>query len=226
MSGEHGLTIGTDRVGDGDDTSARARDFGWWRRAVGWRLWLVVMGAGVVVVAMVVVGSGSSGCAEDRPGVRPGVCPIPVGARVTAPELSLPLLEDERQELSLRDFRGDIVVVNFWASWCGPCRAEQPDLNAVRDRFAADGVEFLGVDVQESSRVTGMGHKDEFSIEYPSLWDPRTSFAAQFEGVNPQTLPATIIVDRRGRVAVGLVGETTELELTVLLSEMLGSEPL
>lgn len=177
-----------------------------------------------VVLAALVAGCGGGGtasCDEDLPGVRQGVCPLPIADRRAAPDAALPVLGDQDRELSLSQHRGDVVVVNFWASWCGPCRREQPELNTVHDRYANQEVSFVGVDVQESSELNGLRHEEEFAIPYPSMWDPDTSFAGRFDNVGPQTLPATVLVDRAGRVAVSLIGETNAVELSELIDRLL-----
>lgn len=165
----------------------------------------------------------SAGTICDIEGVRPGVCLIEPGQREPAPTRAVERL-DGSGPLSLRDLRGRVVVLNFWASWCGPCRREQPELNDAHARLPADEVAFLGVDLQESSRANGRAHAAEFDIPYPSLWDPTSSYAARFEGVGPRSIPSTILIDRRGRVAARLFGETSAVEVLALVERLSGEQ--
>ena len=166
--------------------------------------WL--LGVVVVVVAVGTWGvtrSDDDGCAPV-PGVRPGLCIVAPEDRPAAPTTALPVLGDQDRELSLDAFAGDVVVVNFWGSWCAPCRVEQPDLNEVAEAYRDQGVSFLGVDVAEISETNGIAHEEEFDIPYPSLWDPAFSYAADFEVIGPQGMPATVLVDRDGLVAASV----------------------
>ena len=110
--------------------------------------------------------------------------------------------------ISVDDYAGDVVVMNFWASWCGPCRSEQPELNDAAEALADMDVSFLGVNVKDDSSTNALSHEAEFAIPYPSIEDPAAEFAARFSGIGPRTLPSTVLIDRQGRVAVSLFGQT------------------
>jgi thiol-disulfide isomerase/thioredoxin len=174
----------------------------------------------LAVAATGCTGSGSAAAACERlPGVRPGLCLIDPESRVAAPAGAGPVLGDEASELSLTERAGQPVVVNFWGSWCGPCRTEQPELNEVAERF--DGaVSFLGVNVNDSS-ANALAYVREFAPPYPSIHDPAGTFAATFEGVGPNTMPSTILIDADGRVAARIFGSTTATELSVLTTRLL-----
>lgn len=148
--------------------------------------------------------------------------PIPIEDREAAPPDRRPLLKGDG-ELGLGDLRGAPVVMNFWASWCGPCRKEQPDLNRVHADYAPRGVQFLGVDIQDS-RANALAHVREFDIPYDSLFDPSSSYAAQFGGIGPRAIPTTLIIDSHGRVAVRLFGITSYSELALALERLLTEE--
>lgn len=167
-----------------------------------------------------------AGCSADATaadcdpiaGVRPGLCPIPVEERVPAPTDALPVLGEDR-DLGIADLQGRVVIVNFWASWCGPCRVEQPDLNEAHSRLPEGEVAFLGVNI-EDSEANALAHIDEFAIPYPSLFDPANDYASRFSGVGPRNIPSTLFLDREGRVAVrvfGVIGtrETTSLAAAI-----------
>jgi peroxiredoxin len=180
----------------------------------------------IVLLAVVVSGcsvGGGSACPDRIAGVRPGLCLRDPGDRPEAPAATFPVLGQPDRQLGVGDFAGDVLVVNFWASWCGPCRSEQPELNAAYEELTPLGVSFLGVSLQDTSEANALAHQDEFSIPYPSLWDPSSRYAADFKGVGPRTLPSTVLIDPQGRIAATILGETDAEEVTTLV-RMLASE--
>src|SRR6266545_5278911 len=113
--------------------------------------------------------------------------------------------------------RGSVLVVNFWASWCGPCRAEQPELSRVARAYRGRGVRFVGINVRES-RGAAESYVEEFQIPYPSLYDQAALNAARLQAF---ALPSTFILDRDGVVAYRLTGKTTVEILSARLDRLL-----
>jgi thiol-disulfide isomerase/thioredoxin len=150
-------------------------------------------------------GTSQAADCERVAGVREGVCPLPAEERGAAPTLAMPVLGTEDETLSLEDLRGRVVVLNFWASWCGPCRAEQPDLNEAHALLPADEVAFLGVNIEDTA-PSALAHEREFAMPYPSLFDPANEFASRFQGIGPRTIPSTVFLDPEGRVAARIFG--------------------
>jgi thiol-disulfide isomerase/thioredoxin len=122
----------------------------------------------------------------------------PAVDRKAAPEVTGTLLGGGGFDLT--SLRGKVVVVNYWASWCAPCNAEVPDLEKVYTDTQGDGVAFLGVDIRDQ-RDQALAFVRGRKVTYPSLFDPPGKVALAFRSVPPSTIPATMILDRRGRVA-------------------------
>jgi thiol-disulfide isomerase/thioredoxin len=127
------------------------------------------------------------------------------------------LLADGRPWSSL-SARGQVLVVNFWASWCGPCRAEQPGLSQVAHTYRDRGVRFIGVNIQDT-KSAARAYVEEFHVRYPSLFDPAALTATRLQAV---ALPTTFILDRDGVVAFQLTGKTTPPILAARLDALLG----
>ena len=178
--------------------------------------------AGALSSLLLVGCGGDEAAGEPIPGVRAGVTLPAPEAREEGPlDVEAPLLGDREQQFALRDVLGQVVVVNFWGSWCGPCRAEQPELNDAHEVLADAGVVFVGVDVLEDSEANGLAHEREFSMPYRSVWDPDASYAARFGGIGAAAIPTTLVLDTQGRVAVRLIGETDALEVIAAVEPLL-----
>ncbi|MBI4259020.1 MAG: TlpA family protein disulfide reductase [Actinobacteria bacterium] len=117
------------------------------------------------------------------------------------------------------DYRGEIVVLNFWAAWCAPCRIEQPFLQRLHEEYADDGVVFLGIDYRDDA-AAARAHIREFGVTYPSIEDPDGSITGARFGI--PGVPATIVVDRTGEMRLRWLGAVNEEGLEGAIQELLG----
>ena len=151
----------------------------------------VVAIAGVLaIVALLAYGLGSS--QPDR-GLDAALAS---GQRVAPPGFTLPRLNGDG-ESSLREFRGDVVVLNYWASWCEPCRRESPLLERWHRRIRPDGGTVLGVAVNDVTS-DAQTFVREYGLSYPMLRDDDGRTQGEFGVV---AYPETIVIDRSGRIA-------------------------
>lgn len=127
-------------------------------------------------------------------------------------------ISDTGETISLSDYRGQVVVVNFWYAACPPCRVEAPWLQDLSDQFAEDGVQFLGVNLRDSA-ATSRTFAESFGITYPSVLDETTKdVTSAFLGIaSPAAVPTTVVLDRYGRPASRIVGliEVSTLETLI-----------
>ena len=125
--------------------------------------------------------------------------------------------------LDLASWRGDVVVVNLWASWCGPCRSEAAALENVATDTASRGVRFVGlVPGDRDSRENAQAFVRRFQLSYPTLYDQDSSVLLAFRGqLNPSAVPTTLVLDREGRVAARALGEVDRSRLLGLIEPLL-----
>jgi len=140
--------------------------------------------------------------------------------RSKTPKVSGELLTGGSYDVS-RD-RGQVVVVNFWGSWCAPCRAEADDLEATYQATKASGVTFLGINVQDSKDKAIAF--EEGRVTYPSLFDPASRQALKFD-IPPNNTPATVVLDRDGRIAVVIRRAVTQDELRPIVERIATEQP-
>lgn len=104
------------------------------------------------------------------------------------------------KEIGLGDFSGQVVVLNVWGAWCGPCREEMPDLQQIHEQMSPSGVTVLGIDVRDD-RAAATDFVRNRGITYPSIFDQPGRTLAALSGFPRNTVPSTIVLDRRHRVA-------------------------
>jgi thiol-disulfide isomerase/thioredoxin len=147
-----------------------------------------------------------------------GVTVVPAGQRTSAPDLAGTTLDGKVLDVS--SLRGRVVVLNFWASWCPPCRAEAPALAEVARQYAARGVSFVGIDIKDDLSAAQIFQRAQ-GTPYPSLYDQPNALALGFRPRIPATPPTTIILDQHGKIAARILGETTGALLRSVLDSVL-----
>lgn len=143
------------------------------------------------------------------------------GSRAQAPAISGTTLSGAK--LSLSSYRGKVVVINFWGSWCAPCRKEAPTLAVLSEQYQSKGVQFVGVDIRDSP-ASAEAFVQNLGISYPSLNDPGDEIALAFRAtVPPAAIPSTLVIDRNDRIAGRIIGEATYSSLNGILGRVTGA---
>ena len=177
---------------------------------------------GLLIIVLLVVGLMNRGGATTIDDA------LEMGNRPPAPELTLPVLVSgpglppAGQQASLSDLQGNVVLLNLWASWCGPCKEEAPVLEAVWDRYREKGVIVLGVDIQDLTE-DALAFIKEYRLTYPSLRDGSDDSKTSLEATG---VPETYLIDRTGRIALHIAGPVSSTaQLSVPIAQVLAEAP-
>lgn len=183
----------------------------------------VALAAGALLLAA--CGSDSASSVDDGSGFVAGDGSIVVlsdALRVPAPDLVGTTLDGD--EFRLSDHLGEVVILNVWASWCAPCRAEAPTLATLAAEVQDSGVRFIGLDTRDSV-ASAQGFVERFGIGYPNVIDSDGRLQLLFsDTLPPQAIPSTLAIDRQGRVAGRILGRASESTLRGLIDPLV-AEP-
>jgi cytochrome c biogenesis protein CcmG/thiol:disulfide interchange protein DsbE len=139
----------------------------------------------------------------------------PQNERRSMPEIALPAVNGANWKLS--EHKGKVVLVNFWATWCPPCRSETPDLVRLHDRYSGQGFTVVGIALDEQPRISVPPFLKQYKVQYPTLVP-----TAEFDMADAiESLPTSFLLDREGRVARTYVGRVSEAGLSTAVETLL-----
>ena len=136
----------------------------------------------------------------------------------SAPDFHIKLFDGGEQRLS--ELRGDVILLNFWASWCPPCRDEAPDLQALHSDFKEAGLTIIGINILESSRAKALAFIDEFGISYANGEDTGQFIAELYRVEAP---PESFLIDQTGQVQRFVMGALNYDDMSRAIRELLAS---
>jgi len=169
------------------------------------------------VVALLAILAGTALWLGNEPAPATG------SAELSAAALYAATFHDpDGQPQSLGRYQGHVVVLNFWATWCGPCRDEMPAFQRLQSRFGNRGVQFVGLANDDPAKVTRFAH--DMGIGYP-LWTggAEVDELARRLGEKQGALPFTVVIDRSGNIVAQKVGAYSERELAARLDQLIAS---
>jgi len=138
--------------------------------------------------------------------------------RTQAPEVSG--VDLDGNPLSTADFPGEIIVLNVWASWCAPCRAEAPALEEVATQYLDQGVQLIGLNTRDS-QASAQGFIKNYGVSFPSIVDTDGRLQLLFnDTLPPQAIPSTIVIDSNGMVAARALGAVDASTLSGIVDQL------
>ncbi|MEU3553461.1 TlpA family protein disulfide reductase [Streptomyces fragilis] len=184
----------------------------------------------VFVVTAAALSACGDGGTPDRAGTsfvsgEEGIQTIPKENRKSVGKIKGETLHGDSLDLS--SYRGKIVVINAWGSWCAPCRAEAPYLNEVAKELKGDGVAFVGINTRDADKRLPQAFEKDYSITYPSLYDPtgRIILSGFPKGtLSLQGVPSTVVLDREGKIAARAFGEVNYSRLHKMIDPVLAEK--
>lgn len=135
-------------------------------------------------------------------------------------ELSGDSLLEAGKQIKLSDYAGKVVVLNIWGAWCGPCRAEAPELQKLFDETKDAGLQVLGIDVRDDIRSQPEDFMRDRKLTYPSIYDPSSRSLLALKGYPRNAVPSTIILDREHKIAAVYLIPTLAKDLHPLLKQL------
>lgn len=144
-----------------------------------------------------------------------------VGERKPLDELSGPDVMDKSKQLSLDDFKGEVVVINLWGQWCAPCRSEVDDLQRLQEKNKADGFTVFGINLRDPNIQKPQDFIKDNGVTYPSIWDPSQAAVAALHGFPTSVVPSTLVLDRDHKVAAVYLAEVSDIKLQPVIDELL-----
>lgn len=151
--------------------------------------------------------------------------PDPIGRGSVAPGFDLPRIPETAGSIALDDLRGQIVLLNFWATWCKPCEDEMPAMQRLHDALADEGLALIAVSTDE-----GSAEVEEFvarlELRFPILWDPSKATSEAYQAYR---FPETLLIDREGVVVERYIGPRewdSPLYVERIQRLLTGAEPL
>jgi thiol-disulfide isomerase/thioredoxin len=193
---------------------------------------LVVVVVAALGVAMAGCSTGADAVAQGgtfefvAPGGKTDIFYDPPQSRGRPGQLAGPDLMNPAKTVSLDDFTGNVVVVNVWGQWCGPCRAEIGQLQQVYDAIRNQGVAFLGINVRDNQREAARDFVVDRKVTFPSIYDPAMRTMIAFGGKYPTTvIPSTLVLDRQHRVAAVFLRELLAEDLQPILARLAAEQP-
>ena len=167
---------------------------------------VAVMLAGALAVTLLTQGKGNASGAMIE---------YPAGQRPAAPDFTATSLTGT--PIRFASYRGKVVVLNFWGSWCPPCRDEAPTLEVLAQQYGPKGISFLGDDVGDTP-ADALAFDHSVGVTYPSVNDPGYAIVQDFSRAAPiSDTPTTLVIDRTGHLAGMVLGTVTYAEMTALL---------
>ncbi len=153
--------------------------------------------------------------------LRYSLYPSPSTEASPLPAFALPDLAGKTHPIA--EWQGTIRVINFWASWCSSCREEMPDLVAVQEQYKAQGVQVIGIAVED--RDPAATYLESIKVNYPMLiaGDQGMALSAQL-GNLAEAIPFTVVVDRRGVIRNRYLGKFSKPKLAKIIDSMIGQK--
>ena len=181
--------------------------------------------AAILVLALVGCTSGSStGAGTGLVNVKGGIATAAPGHREEAPDISGATPEGGQVKLS--DYRGKVVVLNLWGSWCSACRTEAPGLQGLWEKYQGQDVQFLGINTRDNDPANAVAFEKNKGITFPSIYDPDGTQILRFPkgNLSPQAIPTTMVIDRDGRIAARVFGARTADDIDSMIRPVLAEQ--